>query len=222
MHRLFHIAAFLMLFLTGATTALAQNPVKEISDPKAKAILEKSRLKYQSYKTMQADIKLTIQFGADKEIQQGKVYLAGDKYRIELNQQQVISDAKTMWMVSNKSGVCEVQINHADEASLLSPSKLITMYENENEVIIGNLTEATENGKAVYTIEVKPKSSNADYSKVRMSVDKSSNDITQATIFGKDGTRYIFEFIKISGNASCPATLFTYETNPKCKVIDLR
>ncbi|MEY4906265.1 MAG: hypothetical protein RLZZ292_4080, partial [Bacteroidota bacterium] len=103
---------FLFSFLMASTLLVAQ----EDSDPKAKAILEKVRKKYEGYSNMEAEFTLTMEVpGRSKETQKGKMQQKGDKYHVNLDDQEVICDGKSTWIYLKKNK--EVQVNDASASS---------------------------------------------------------------------------------------------------------
>ena len=100
---------FILLFLlTVASTAVfAQKlPVakKEISDPEAKAVLEKMRKKYEAYSILEADFSLEIEVPQQpKQTQKGVLTQQGEKYRLKFNERTLVSDGKSVWLHIPKS-----------------------------------------------------------------------------------------------------------------------
>jgi outer membrane lipoprotein carrier protein len=211
---------FLFSFLMCSTLLKAQ----EDSDPKAKAILEKVRKKYEGYSNLEADFTLTMEVpGRSKEVQKGKMQQKGDKYHVNLDDQEVICDGKSTWIYLKKNK--EVQVNDASassDANSLSPKSLLKIYQNGNFAYNLNGT-GNENGKSVQFIEVKPLDRNADYSKLRLAADK-NNQITSLKVFNKDGSRYTLQLKKMNGSAKLNDTIFTFNAAqyPGVRVEDLR
>lgn len=196
------------------------------SDPAAKAILNKLRQKYDSYKTLQADFALEIQMPEQpKDVQKGSISRQGDKYRLEMGGQTVISDGKALYLVLHKNK--EVQINDVPEEgeddSVLSPQALLKLY-NSKKFVYALMNEVAQNGTVLQQIEFKPLDPSSDYSKLRMEVDKKKNEVNNIKAFGKDGSRYTFRLTKVTPNAAIAASVFTFEKSkfPGYHVEDLR
>lgn len=218
----------LVLFLGIAITGFCQ-PVKvnrqETSDPKAKAILDKIRKQYDTYKSLEAAFTLTIELPEQKkEIQKGKITQQGEKYLLELNKQTIICDGSTLWYHLKESN--EVQINNADagdQNNILSPKDLLKMYQ-QNDYLYGLSGEGTENGKAAQFIEFKPLKKNNEYTKLRLAVDKKSGQIVSIRAFSRDGSRYTMMLDAVTPNKKYPDTLFVFNKAkyPGIHVEDLR
>jgi outer membrane lipoprotein-sorting protein len=90
---LFALIALFSAALLDAQSGLAK-PEKD--DPEAKKVLDKIRKKYEGYKTLEATFSLVVEVpGQPKETQKGTVGQEGDKFRLDMDQQLLISDGKT-------------------------------------------------------------------------------------------------------------------------------
>lgn len=178
------------------------------SDPAAKALLDKVQKKYKAYKTMQADFTLTIEIPEEaKEVQKGKFMQSGDKYRLEAESQTMVSDGETLWLHMKNSE--EVQINDVeeDEDEILSPSSFLNFYESE-EFVYFLVNEFPENGVVVQQIEFKPLDEDSEYHKVRLTLNKKTNEVMRIKAFSKDGSRFSFELGKLIANPTLPEATF--------------
>jgi outer membrane lipoprotein-sorting protein len=203
---------------SGATPA-------EKNDPQAKKVLDKIRKKYEGYKTIEAAFSLSIEMpGQPKEVQKGTVSQDGDKFRLDMDQQTIISDAKTTWVYLKKNN--EVQINNAQpgaESEFLTPKELLRRYQ-KGDFLYAITDKVTEGGKVLTQIEFKPKDRNADYSKLRLSVDEKAQAIQSIRAFGKDGSRYTFTVTRLSPNKKFADGQFAFDKKnyPGVRVEDLR
>jgi outer membrane lipoprotein carrier protein len=103
------------------------------TDAKAKKILDEVSAKTKTYKSIVSDFVLKIDNKKTNvhETQQGKVFLKGLKYKLEIANQTIINDNKTIWTVIKDAE--EIQINNADDKSkksdVITPSNIFTVYE---------------------------------------------------------------------------------------------
>ena len=210
-----------------STMTLAQDgsftSAKE-SDPAAKKVLDKVRAKYESYKTMKADFTLTIELPEEQpEIQKGNITLKGDAFRLEADAQTMVSDGETMWLHMKDNE--EVQINDMEEedGEILSPNSFLKFYEAEDFVYVLS-DELTENGQVVQQIEFKPLDDESEYHKVRLTVNKKTNEIVRIKAFAKDSSRFTFELNKVTANPTIEDSIFTFKKSecPTCYWEDLR
>jgi outer membrane lipoprotein carrier protein len=194
--------------------AFTQNVAKsETSDPQAKILLDKVKKQYDSYKSLQADFSLLIEFPEQpKETQKGKIYQAGDKYRVETSSQTVISDGKTVWFYTRKNNECQVNDATATKSmgGVVSPKEIVRMYE-KGDYIYALAGEATENGVVCKGIEFKPVSKNSEFTKLRLAIDKKTNKMVSMRTFSKDGSRYTFLVSKTDANKTVNQGLFVFD-----------
>ena len=201
----------LLLMVAFASGIYAQ---AEESDSKATAVLEEIRKRFLSYKSLGADFTLDITLAEEPtESQNGTLAQQGNKYRVELGSQSVISDGETLWLIMayNK----EVQINDMPEedemeGSILSPEGMLNFYDKGD--FIYYLTNEYKNGnRTIQQIEFKPTDRSADYSKLRMNVNKATKDVVSVEAFAKDGSRYKLSINKLYPNKSFAASQFTFD-----------
>lgn len=215
----------LMMALPFGLLAQAQAPAEK-TDLAAKKVLDKIRKKYEAYKTVEATFTLTIELpNQPKEVQKGTIGQDGDKFRLTMDDQTIISDGKTTWVYVKKNN--EVQINTADpagtESGFLTPKELLKRYQ-KGDFLYAITEKTTEGGKLLTQIEFKPKDKNSEYSKLRLAVDEKAQTIQSIKAFAKDGGRYTFVISKLTPNKAFAAGDFTFDTKkyPGVKVEDLR
>lgn len=197
------------------------------SDAESKAILTKMKNLYTSYESIEAAFTLTIDIpDQDPEIQNGTISQQGDAYHLALETQEIISDGKTLWyhVITNN----EVQINTVDpdeeeDDEILSPRNFLKFYDAEN-FICAPVINGTENGKNVRWIELKPTDKEAEYFKMRLSLDAKKPEINQIKAFSRDGSRYTFKLNNLVPNKTFNDSHFSFDTSkfPGIQVEDLR
>lgn len=209
------------------TTAFAQNSIGiDANDPKAKAILDQIKQQYESYTSLDVNFTLTIEFPEEEpEVQKGQIAQQGDKYKLDMGNQSITSDGKSMWFhLKNRN---EVQINdvdlEAEDEEMLSPKNLLKIYE-QSDFLYALVGEAVEEGKTVQKIEFKPLDEDSEYFKMRLTIDKKSKMINRIKTFSKDGSRYVLQIDKLTPNKDFPANYFTFDESkfPGIHVENLR
>jgi outer membrane lipoprotein-sorting protein len=196
------------------------------SDPKAKAILDKLRDKYEGYSSLKLTFDLTLAFAEQpEEVQKGTLLRKGDSYRLDLPQQAVLSDGESLWIILHNNR--EVQINNVPESpeeSIMSPQALFSFYESGDFAYALVNEMADKRGRVLQQIEFKPLDRTSEYSKVRLEIDKNKLQPVRMLAFGKDGSRYILEITGIQPNASIPGDSFSFSESdyPDYYVEDLR
>ena len=207
---IFLLAVFFSPFLISGQSTMSS---KKDNDPKAKAILDKLKKQYDSYKSMEVKFDLVMEFpNQPAENQKGTVIQDGKKFNVKMNDQEIYSDGKTVWVYLKKNK--EVQISNADEndGDMLSPKQMLRLYEKGN-YVYAIVEERTENGKKVADIEFKPLDKKTEYSKMRLTVDKSANKMLSLRIFSKDGSKYTLKVSDIIPNKTYEPGIFAF--NPK-------
>ena len=121
----------------------------------------------------------------------------------------------------------EVQINLLPDAEeddvILSPQSFFRIHEKGNlAYILSN--EYNANGKILQEIEFKPLDKFSDYSKLRLTVNKSTAEFIELKGFSKDGTRYTLAPIRFTPNKVFAESTFTFNkaAYPGYHIEDLR
>ncbi len=204
----------------------AQTDVRNTTpkDPKAKAILDKLTKKTKGYSTISADFEYNLKneaAGID-ETQKGKIVTKGEKYKLELAGQQVISDGETVWTYI--ADVEEVQLTSADEdieEGGLSPTKIFTLYEEGFKYVYDKLE--TREGRNVHSIFLYPmKPGDKPFHTVILYVDKEKVQVHSMIVKGKDGNVYTYKLSNFTPNKSIPDAAFKFETPEGVEEVDLR
>ena len=100
-------------------------------DDKTDKILEDLSVKTKSYNYMDVDFDFNFLNTTQgiNENQKGNIKINENKFRLDLNQQLIISNDGIQWIYLKESN--ELQIMEYDsEDDILSPNKLFTIYEN--------------------------------------------------------------------------------------------
>ena len=217
--------AYILVFLFIANGAIAQKGTftdNTDNDPKAKALLDKLKAKYDKYLALEIAVTLTIEIpDSDAEVIEGKMVQSGEKYRIEMGDHIIISDGKDLWTVMKQNEV--VQLSNADEKDedeesiIMSPKDLMNIYDS-GDYIYAITNEAKEDGKVIQQIEFKPTDEDSEYFKMRLTVDKDKNTIARIKIFSKDGSRYTLAINKMRTNKIYDSAYFQYDKSicPEC------
>lgn len=193
------------------------------SDKKSKDLLEQVSRKYKKYKTIRANFVMQIENPESKmdEKQPGTIHLKDDKYRLEMNNQEIICDNKTIWTYMKESK--EVNINtYKPDKKNITPSQIFTVYEKD--FLSAPIEEANENGTLMQIVDITPIDKSKTFFKIKISISKKDNSIKRFKIFDKNGNRYTYEIQKFEPNIKLDDTLFTFDPKkyPGIEVIDLR
>ncbi len=210
---------FLFLFLSIQSLFAAD------ADPRAKALLDEVKKKYDSYRSISMDFRLIIEVpGEERQIQTGRMIQQGEQYFVQLPDRDIYCDGKSLWLYLKEEN--EVQINNVEEdedSGIVSPRDFLEIYQsNEYEYALTN--EFVEKGRQIAQIEFKPVDSDSDIAKIRLTIDKNTKEILQLRTFYKDGTRVGLVLSGLSANEIYPVETFRWKKSncPDCYVEDLR
>lgn len=212
----------LLAFIFIGFTSSAQKSTFSANDPDAKKILDAVSKNYKSYTTYQADFTFKVENAAGQvqSTKPGTIKLKGQKYRMNLNGQDFISDGINLWTYDK--GAKEVTINRFDnKSSTLTPQKLFTDFYTKDFLYTQN-EDTKLNGKAVQEIELTPTDKTKPYFKVLLWI--SNNTVQGAKIFEKAGNRFSYVINTAKTNTTIADTEFGFNAAnyPGVEVIDLR
>lgn len=206
---------FTTLLLTVlAFSVLAQN------DPKAKEILDKAAAKFKAYTAAEVDFSMTMENKAEniKEAHQGKAWMKGSLYKLNLMDVENYYDGKTIYTYMPE--VKEVNIKNPSDAEegFLNPTTLFDIHnQGFNQKLISNT-----NGVAY--IELYPKEKK-NFEKIGVWVNPATSSIQKVTSFGKDGNNIIITISGIKPLNPAPAdSFFKFDAakHPGVEVVDMR
>ena len=149
------------------------------------------------------------------EAEKGKAWLQGEAYKIEMVEQQNISDGQTIWtyLIDEE----EVMVSNASEGTDNTPLKLLTSLD---ENYVATLTDI--DGQGVATLELaNPK---GQYKRVTLKADTKKNAIKSADIYLEDGSKVVItvEEMKFDQELGDKFFIFEAKAHPEVDVIDMR
>lgn len=200
------IASLVLLFAAQALTA--QN--------NAEAVVRLLVDQMKNHKNVEMSYKYQVDIeGQTTEAQQGKAWLQGEAYKVEMVEQQIISDGKTIWtyLVDDE----EVMVSNASEGTDNTPLKLLTSLDQS---YVATLTQIDPKGNT--TIELaNPK---GKYHRITLRANASKLAINSLDVYVEDGTKLIVtvDEMKFDQNLSDDFFTFDAKAHPKVDVIDMR
>ncbi len=173
-----------------------------------------------------SSIRITFTYDMDNpsanihESETGVLLVKGEKYKLDIAGQKVISDSKTSWTYIAESK--EVQINTVDNnENALTPTRLLTSYNKDYKSRL--VDEITKDGRAQYVIELKP-NAEKNFTSVELNVDKELFRIMKIAIHDKSGNTFTYMVNKFETNVPVNDSEFTFNPKdyPGVEVIDMR
>lgn len=200
--------------------ALSQDADK--GDKKSNAILEQLTAKTEAYKTIRVDFtyKMENLEAGINENSRGILLVMGNRYKLDISGQMVFCNGETIWTYIEDAS--EVQINSLEDAEeSISPNKLLSSYNKDYRskfIKEDFLYETTVNIIDLTPIEGK------SYSRVRLVIDKSKDQLLEITIFDKNGSTYSYVINKFEPNIEASEDDFTFKVSDfqGVDVIDMR
>lgn len=209
----------LIFLLAPLTAVLAQT-----SDKKSQDILHGVSTKYRSLASVKADFSLSSQNPKNntKSTESGTLYIKGEKYRLQIAGQDVISDGKSRWTYVKDAN--EVQIdNQRNDENAITPTSIFTMYEKG--WISKFIGESKQGATVVQQLELAPADPKKKaIFKVKLTINKTEKSIMSAVMYDKNGLIQTITVTKYVPNGVKDDSLFLFTATsfPGAEVIDLR
>lgn len=190
----------------------------------AQELLQKMSDVNKKYTSIEASFTLTIDNKQQnkKSNHKGTLTIKGNKYVYELMGTTTYFDGQYTYAYVKDAN--EVTIEEPDESSdfVVSPMSLFSAYEEGYKMRYIETTKV--DGSECGVVDLYPKDLNCNYSRIRLTIDKSSNAIKLLMKQGKDGVTLNVKVDTFKTNRNIPDTNFVFDTkaNPKVEVVDMR
>jgi outer membrane lipoprotein carrier protein len=210
----------LVVFSTSFAIVLqAQKP----ADKSADKLLNLISTRYKNFKTIKADFIYSIESKAENisEKQKGSIYVKGNKFRLDIADQVIMCDNKTVWTYSKE--VNEVQVNNYDPKK--APIRLDDIFTMYDKGFLSKILDTKKEGKNdIVLVELTPKDKKKNFFKIKLTIDKTNQTIIKSQVFDKSGTIHTYIVTNQFPNIKLEDKFFVFDVKkyPKCEVIDLR
>ena len=196
--------------------------VQAQSKKQAEKLVESVINKIASYNNFVADLSYTM-VNTEMDIDEkktGKIYVSGDKYRIEMPGQTIISDGKTLWTYLEDSQEVMVS-NMEDNDESISPTKILTSYDKNYDARFSK--DATYKNSNLKLIELKP-TEGKNFEKMSVLINQKKLELENFSVYDKNGNVFTYHIINMKPNTDLPADTFTFDTKkyPGVEVVDMR
>jgi outer membrane lipoprotein-sorting protein len=215
----------ILLFVLLITHYSVNSQNTEVSDVEALELLENIHTEYQSYDTHRFVFDMTVKYPEKEgDSYSGTLIQGGDKFSLDMEDRQIISDTETIWVFHKNRN--EVELNDADfgeDSGILTPSDIFQLYKSDKYLFaIGNYV--TVNGHSGTEIECKPLDRNSEYSKIRLVVSQKTKSMASAILFYKDGSRLTMDLKEHNKGYTVTDAHFTFDASlhPGVTIEDLR
>ncbi len=149
------------------------------------------------------------------DAQKGHAWLQGEAYKIDLAEQQNISDGKTIWTYLIEEE--EVMISNATDGTDNTPLKLLTSLD---ENYAATVSKMDNNG--LCTVELaNPK---GQYKRITLKINTKTTEIKSADIYADDGSKMVINVEEVKFDQKLDDKFFTFDekAHPKVDIIDMR
>lgn len=209
----------LLLFSLNLLSAAAQKPAVN----EAEKLVERISKRYKAFKSIKADFSYTLENKQQKssDKQNGNILIKGNKFRLDIANQLIICDNKTLWTYSRE--VNEVQVsNYSPKEGAIRMDDLFTMY---GKGFLYKMAESRKEGnKEFQVVELTPKDKKRKYFKIKLTIDKTNQSIVSSQVFEKNGNIHTYMVNNQVPNLKFDENQFTFDPKkyPGVEVVDLR
>ena len=196
-------------FLFAAQAVNAQN--------NAEAIIRLLVNQLKSHKNM--EMTFNYQFSPDGktlgESEKGHAWLQGEAYKVEMSDQQTISDGTTIWTYFVDAE--EVMVSNASEGSDNTPLKVLTSLDESYVATLAGI-----DAKGIATVELANPA--GQYKRVTLKINTKKVELKSAVIYFEDGNKLVIEVEEMKFDQELGDKFFTFDTkkHPNVDVIDMR
>lgn len=203
------------VFLVGIATLLVAQTEME-KDPKAKAILDRVSKATKTYSTITAEYTLRIYNREKKKIEEqtGKIELKGDKFRLEIPGNLIVSDGKTLWNYNKDAQELTIKEypSNDEKNEVIMPNNFFTIYENGYKYKYDKKEQVGKTRCDVINLYPAIKPEKKKFHTIKLYIDPSKNQVVQAKILMKNGEVYVYTLKKFRANLPMADTYFVYDT----------
>lgn len=194
------------------------------NDPAAKVILDKVSAKFKTYKSVQAAFTMNVEDYTGKVVatRTGNLTMKGDKYRIAMKEQEILSNGVDLWNYDANTN--EVQISKLDPSQEeITPQKMFSNFYDKDFLYKLN-GEKKVGSKVLQEIELTPTNKNQSFHKVYVLIDNATNTLTGMKVLENNKNQIVYTITSFSGKPVLTDETFVFNTKryPGVEVIDLR
>ena len=149
------------------------------------------------------------------ETEKGHAWLQGEAYKVEMADQQTISNGTTIWTYFVDAE--EVMVSNASEGVDNTPLKVLTSLD---ENYVASLTGIDANGIA--TVELANPA--GQYKRVTLKINTKKVELKGADVYFEDGNKFVITLEEMKYDQELDDKFFTFDTkkHPNVDVIDMR
>ena len=200
------------------TLAGAQSSVQAQS---ADQVYERLQTKYKGIQSVRAEFSqtMTSEFSDEKMTSDGVVLMQGNKYRVETQAQTLVTDGKVTWVYLPADRQVLVNDYVQDETNF---SLNDFLFDYADRYRVASVTTAQLGGEKHFVIRLEPRSGDAFFSDVVLSMRDRDALVTRLQVEDVNGTKMDFTLKNIQVNPKLEANAFTFTPPRNVEIVDLR
>ncbi len=206
----------LILLLTVAAMAL-QNATAQTADQ----VLRLLRDKYETMDAMRASFSQTTMssFMDDPARFYGEILLSGDRYRIEMASQTIVTDGVVTWIYNRTEN--QVLINdYVDDETTFSLSTFLAEFDTAYR--IDSFEQSGARPHRTRILKLIPVDSFSAFQSVTIRARESDNLVTRLDVIDLNEVEMRFDLTDIEFNPEVPPDTFVFSIPPGVETVDLR
>ncbi|OJV40657.1 MAG: hypothetical protein BGO29_05455 [Bacteroidales bacterium 36-12] len=164
--------------------------------------------------TIQSDftIKVSEKNSVNSQLISGKIILRANQFFLESDELKVWFDGKTQWAYMKESNEVNISEPETDELAQINPIAIISAFKAASQIQFSK-TKSPQN----HVIELTAKNKKADFNKVIIQINKTTEDLQSIMIEYKNGTQNIIQFTNYQKGVNVKPEVFKFD---KSKVRD--
>ncbi len=189
----------------------------------AKAILDKMSQKYKAMGAFRATFSWQMESKVEdmQESFSGEVTVKGNKYRLDLGDQEIYNNQQTVWTYLKEEK--EVTITEYEpDPSEVTITQMYTIYEEGYKYLY--LGEETVDGEVYHIIDLTPENRDLSFFRIQLRIGKNDSIIKSWKIFERNGRIYTYKIDDFKPNVEVSDQYFVFDPqkHPGVEVVDLR
>ncbi len=208
----------LMLVLLALGVWFAGQPAH--AQPRAEALLDRLEATYRSDRVLHATVTQTVTspYAGTPSTTTGTITAQGDRYRVELPRQTVVTDGETVWVYNAARE--QVLVSRAtDDEVTLTPTDLFRLADDYEATLTDTVRR---DGRRHYVLRLVPKDPSALYREITLWLRAEDAVATRIEATDVNDATAVIELHDVRFAASAEAGLFTFEAPEGAEVVDLR
>ena len=199
------------------------------NDARAQKIIDDLAAKFKTYPSVSIDFSATVTQLQDQSesTSKGIIQLKGSKYKLEVSEYVIYFDGLKVYQYLpdvKEVNVSRPEVDENDEEfQFLNPQAYFNLSSKKFKSDLAK--ESTQDGRKVYEINLYPiQVKTSKYSRIHLSVEKTTLQIVNLKVFLKDGTQYTLSFKSYNiMQTALPDSFFSFDEkkHPGVEVIDL-